>query len=162
MITENEEHQVFYLNFYHLVYHYIQVFIPDSRQNAVQYLYLLSLYSSVNGYPDQSMVQLARWYVCKYVIESNDAKTLLGTLNDEEKVSPCVLSGCHLLTWLIQPALIERQAKLLYIGSREEFTQEILYPTAEQCVQRGRCADAVHVYSVAHVSSWVTPPLSFY
>ena len=87
VITENEEHQVFYLNCYHLVYHYIQVFIPDSRQNAVQYLYLLSLYSTTNGYPDQSMVHLARSYVCKYVIDSNDVKTLLGTLNDEQRVS---------------------------------------------------------------------------
>ncbi|KAL9550891.1 hypothetical protein MBANPS3_004514 [Mucor bainieri] len=133
LITEDEEHQVFYLNFNHLVYHYIQVFIPDSRQTAVQYLYLLSLYSSANGYPDQSMVDLARSYVCKYVIDSNDTKTLLGTLNDEQK-----------------PALIERQKSLLYIKSREEFTQVILYPTAEQCLQRGRCFDAVHIYSVAH------------
>ncbi|GAN05672.1 NIC-domain-containing protein [Mucor ambiguus] len=132
LITENAEHQVFYLNFYHLIYHYIQVFIPDSRQNAVQYLYLLSLYSSGNGYLDQSMVYLARSYVCKYVIDSNDAKTLLGTFNDEQR-----------------PALIERQKSLLYVRSREEFTKVILHPTAEQCIQRGRCSDAVHIYSVA-------------
>ncbi|EPB91877.1 hypothetical protein HMPREF1544_01170 [Mucor circinelloides 1006PhL] len=133
LITDNEENQVFYSNFFHLLYQYVQVFIPDSRQNAVQYLYLLSLYSQENGYPDQSMVQLARSYVCKYVVDSNDAKTLLGTLNEKET-----------------PRLIEDQKNLLYIGTREQFTDLILYPTAEQCIQRGRCSDAVHIYSVAH------------
>ena len=86
MVTDNEENQVFYLNFSHLLYHYIQVFVSGSRQNAVQYLYLLSLYSPENGYPDLSIVHLARSYVCKYVIDSNDARTLLGTLNDEQTV----------------------------------------------------------------------------
>lgn len=53
---------------------------------------------------------------------------------------------------MIQPGLIEDQKSLLYIGTREQFTDLILYPTAEQCIQRGRCSDAVHIYSVAHVS----------
>ena len=90
MITDNEENQVFYLNFFHLLYDYTQVFVRDSRQNAVQYLYLLSLYSPENGYPDLSMIHLARSYVCKYVIDTNDVRTLLGTLNDEQTVSGCV------------------------------------------------------------------------
>ncbi|KAI8644553.1 Nup93/Nic96-domain-containing protein [Parasitella parasitica] len=132
-ITENAKNQVHYFNFPRLLYQYVQVFLSESRQNALQYLYLLSLYSPTNGYHDQSMIQLAKLTVCQFILDTKDFETLLGTTNDT-----------------LKPGLIQSQKSLLYIDSKDKYTEEIMYPTAEKCIQMGRCLDAVNIYVLAH------------
>ncbi|CEP18109.1 hypothetical protein [Parasitella parasitica] len=132
-ITKCPESEVHYFNFPRLLYQYVQVFLTESRQNGLQYLYLLSLYSQINGYRDQSMIQLAKSFVCQFILDTKDFVTLLGSTEDT-----------------LKPGLIESQKSLLYIESKEKYVKEILYPTAEKCIEIGRCPDAVNIYILAH------------
>ncbi|KAI9482779.1 MAG: Nup93/Nic96-domain-containing protein [Benjaminiella poitrasii] len=122
---------VYTLNYPRLIYQYVQTFIQQNAKNALQYLYTLSLYSPKQGYPDQSMVQLAKSYIHKFSLSSNDYQSLLGSETNGRI-----------------PGLIEAQEQLLDIKTWKEYAEQILYPIADGFTHTGRCRDAVHVYSL--------------
>lgn len=74
------------LNFPHLIYQYVQVYIPESLKEALQYLCLLSLYSPKQGYPSNDFVDLAKQNICRFTIASNDFKALLGSRSNETRI----------------------------------------------------------------------------
>lgn len=87
VIADHQENNTFMLDLTRLVYQYVQVYMSNDASNSLQYICLLSLYSPKHGYHDQSMIQLAKSYVCKYTMASKEFKAILGSTNHEENVS---------------------------------------------------------------------------
>ncbi|KAI8979026.1 Nup93/Nic96-domain-containing protein [Pilobolus umbonatus] len=119
-------------NFPRLICQYIRVYNHNSPKDALQYLLLLTLYSTKQGYLNDDMLSLARSYVCEYVLLSNDFKALLGHMEGNR------MNG-----------LIDGQRELLGIQTENDYIEKILHPVGKLCVQNGRCIDAVYAYNLA-------------
>ncbi|KAI8883137.1 NIC-domain-containing protein [Backusella circina FSU 941] len=130
IITDNKNKQLS-LNFGRLIHQYVHVFLYDRPKETLQYIYLLSLYSSRHGYTSDEMVDLCRSYMTTLVLRSIDFKSTLVYLIGDNSV------------------LVSLQLTLAGVDSKNDCIQHILFPLAESCVQMGRCEDAVYTYALS-------------
>lgn len=85
VVIINAENRVT-LNFPRLLYRFVKVYLSNKPNEALQYLYILSLYSPKQGYPDDTMVQIAKDYVCEFIQSSKEYKQILGVANGQERI----------------------------------------------------------------------------
>ncbi|KAI8088019.1 Nup93/Nic96-domain-containing protein [Gilbertella persicaria] len=132
-LLENKSHHGYPSKFAEWIHFYVQAWIPkDQPQLALQYLYLLTLYTTKQGYPNDDMIQLAISFIIQFTLEKNDFKTLIGT--------PQTGRGMGLLY---------QQKELLNIFTDKEYIQMILFPMAQKCIDYGRTTDAVYIYGLS-------------
>ncbi|KAI9366537.1 Nup93/Nic96-domain-containing protein [Pilaira anomala] len=132
ILITNVENRVT-LNFPRLLYRFIKVYLSNKPNEALQYLYILSLYSPKQGYPDDTMVQIAKDYVCEFIQSSKDYKHILGVANGQERI----------------PGPIDKQKELLNINQETEFAKQIIEPIARKFYLTGRRMDAAYTYSLS-------------
>ncbi|KAL4205897.1 hypothetical protein CU097_012532 [Rhizopus azygosporus] len=115
-------------NFPRLVYQYIQIHLSTRPIETLQYLYLLSLYSTKQGYHNDEIITLAKSYLCKVIVKSQNHKEFIDVIYGQR-----------------EPSIIQSQRALLDINSDQEYAQQILYPVADLLLQSGHCREAIDV-----------------
>ncbi|ORE01528.1 NIC-domain-containing protein [Rhizopus microsporus var. microsporus] len=95
---------------------------------TLQYLYLLSLYSTKQGYHNDEMISLAKSYLCKVTVKSQNHKEFIDIIYGQR-----------------EPSILQSQKVLLDINSDQEYAQQILYPVADLLLQSGHCREAIDV-----------------
>ncbi|KAI8371915.1 Nup93/Nic96-domain-containing protein [Blakeslea trispora] len=131
LIKADEQH--YQLNLVRLIHLHIQAWIPaDQPQYAVQYFYLLTLYSTKQGYKNNDMVPLVISHLIRYTVEAKQFEALIGTLE----------AGYH-------SGLLYKQKELLHMFSDRDYTRSILVPMAEKYAAIGRPTDAVYIYGLS-------------
>ncbi|KAG1053251.1 hypothetical protein G6F43_004655 [Rhizopus delemar] len=134
LITNQEGLHLF--NFSRLIYQYIQTYISDRPIEILQYLYLLSLYSTKQGYHNNDMVSLAKSYASNIIAKNKNYREFLDIIYAQR-----------------EPSIIESQKVLLDINSEQEYAEQILYPIASILLQSSRCREAVSVYKLSFDSN---------
>lgn len=71
------------LNFPRLIYQYVRIFAATNPQDALNYMYLLTLYSDRRRDSDD-MMSLCHSYVQDLVLTTKDCNVILGTLSPEQ------------------------------------------------------------------------------
>ncbi|KAI8144737.1 Nup93/Nic96-domain-containing protein [Fennellomyces sp. T-0311] len=121
------------LNFARLIYQYVRISAASNEQNALNYLYLLTLYSDRQRYHSDDMTSLCHAYIRELVSCSKDPKALLGVRSPEQGR---------------QRGQLDVHKELIGITSEKGYAQAILLPLAETYTQEGRFPEAVFVYEL--------------
>lgn len=87
VITNQEGLHLF--NFSRLIYQYIQTYISDRPIEVLQYLYLLSLYSTKQGYHNNDMVSLAKSYASNIIAKNKNYREFLDIIYAQREVNYC-------------------------------------------------------------------------
>ncbi|KAI9494890.1 Nup93/Nic96-domain-containing protein [Zychaea mexicana] len=131
LIVEDDERVSF--NFSRLIYQYIRIFAASNEQNALNYIYLLTLYSDWQRHDSDDMITLSHTYIQELVLGSKDPKAILGVRSPEQGR---------------QRGWLDAHKELIGITSERAFVQAILQPLAEKYAQEGRYSEAVFVYEL--------------
>ncbi|CEI88223.1 hypothetical protein RMCBS344292_02618 [Rhizopus microsporus] len=115
-------------NFPRLIYQYIQIHLSTRPIETLQYFYLLSLYSTKQGYHNDEMITLAKSYLCKVIVKSQNHKEFIDIIYGQR-----------------EPSILQSQRALLDVNSDQEYAQQILYPVADLLLQSGHCREAIDV-----------------
>ncbi|CAO3621472.1 unnamed protein product [Cunninghamella echinulata] len=129
-------------NFSRLIYQYIQKFNKDYPKLSLQYIFLLTLYSTKHGYSNDIMVSLARSYVRDVIISTSVAIT---TADDHHQS----ILGTSTLEKGRQTGYLDEYRYLLDIKDEKQYYQLILQPLANDFSERGRYISGVHVSELA-------------
>lgn len=129
MITEPDGNVS--LNFSRLINQYVRLFIYDDSDNALQYLYLITLY------PTNDMMTLCRQQIIQYIVESKEHKKLIGYTNAHGN--------------LTSQSSIEKFKSLYGIDMYDDqlYKDSILYPIAKKFQEKGDYENAVRVFELS-------------
>lgn len=116
------------LNFARIISQYVRLFVSNQAEFGLQYLYLITLYSS------EDMATICREHVSNYIAGCTDYKNIIGTVNCDYGLS--------------QQGLIAPYIPLVGIPmyDNEAYRNVILSPIAQKFQCRGNYIDAVNVY----------------
>lgn len=119
------------LNFSRLISQYVQLFISDDSDSALQYLYLITLY------PTKDMFILCRQHIIDYVVKYRNYQKLIG--------------GVSVSNYQSYQGAIEKFKSLFGIEFYDDQTYKdsILYPIAKKFHQKGEYENAVNVYELS-------------
>ncbi|KAI8989448.1 Nup93/Nic96-domain-containing protein [Pilobolus umbonatus] len=122
------------LNFGYLINQYVRMFLSDDPDNALQYFYLLTLYSNIEGPTVDDMTILSREYICSYVTGIQDYKAILGYKSNAER----------------HPGSLDTYKSLIGIdNSKDTYRDVILHPMAIEFCNQGKYKDAVSIYELS-------------
>ncbi|KAF7720998.1 hypothetical protein EC973_005635 [Apophysomyces ossiformis] len=121
------------LNFTRLIYQYIRLFSTSNPRQALQYLFLLTLYSDCREATGCDMTSVCYMYIRDLLLTSKEFKALLGSKTSE---------------YNREPGYIDHYKDLLGISNENEYAQALLMPIAEKCELEGRYVEAVAVYEL--------------
>lgn len=119
------------LNFSRLISQFVRLFVSDTSDDALQYLYLITLY------PTPDMTILCREYIINYIVRCNEYKQIIGYIDTKQDT--------------VQPGSIEQYKPLIGIDryDSEAYKTSILYPIAQKFQYTGKYKDAVSVYELS-------------
>ncbi|KAG2205560.1 hypothetical protein INT47_005935 [Mucor saturninus] len=116
------------LNFARIINQYVRLFVSDHAEFALQYLYLITLYSN------EDMTTICREYIANYIAGRTDYKSIIGSV--DKNYAP------------LQQGSIAAYKPLFGIPMYENelYRNTILSPIAQKFQRRGKYTDAVNVY----------------
>ncbi|KAI9255322.1 Nup93/Nic96-domain-containing protein [Sporodiniella umbellata] len=97
----------------------------------LNYLYLLTLYSTKRGYFDNDMTLLAKSHLCNIIAKSRDCTDFLTIIHNQKEDH------------------IAGQKEFLSIASDKEYSEQILSPIGKALFQAGRCKEALLTYKMS-------------
>ncbi|KAG2230498.1 hypothetical protein INT48_009873 [Thamnidium elegans] len=118
------------LNFSRLISQFVRLFVSDASDDALQYLYLITLY------PTEDMTILCREYIINYIVRCSEYKQTIGYIDNKQGA--------------VQPGSIEQYKPLIAIDryNNETYKKAILYPIAQKFQHAGKYEDAISVYEL--------------
>lgn len=119
------------LNFARLISQFVRSFLPTTHDEALHYLFLITLY------PSEDMKLLCREQVLNYIVCCKDYKQIIGNIDQKQG--------------RVQPGTIEAYKSLIGIDRYdvETYRDTVLYPIAQKFEYTGNYQDAVSVYEFA-------------
>jgi nuclear pore complex protein Nup93 len=132
-------YEIVSLNFARLLHNYTRFFYRSDTVEALQYIYLISLYGKISDADDRSMADeynaIAQRYVRDIVLDTRGFASLLGEVRPD---------GTRM------PGEVEKSAKLLNLANTQDFVQNITRRAAEKAERDGgRFTEAVVLYNLA-------------
>jgi nuclear pore complex protein Nup93 len=121
------------------LHNYTRFFYRSDTVEALQYIYLISLYGKISDADDRSMADeynaIAQRYVRDIVLDTRGFASLLGEVRPD---------GTRM------PGEVEKSAKLLNLANTQDFVQNITRRAAEKAERDGgRFTEAVVLYNLA-------------
>ncbi|WVR05746.1 hypothetical protein IAU60_002771 [Kwoniella sp. DSM 27419] len=133
LITDNAD--VSYLNFPRLIKQYIAPFYKLEPQTALQYAYLVALFSdSSNPAVAQKQKQLALELVRDIVLASRSWSKLLGSVRADGSK---------------ETGVIERDLKLLRLSDEQDYLRQVVLAAAEQSSLHASLTDSIELFHLA-------------
>lgn len=119
------------LNFGRLISQYVRLFVSDTLDDALQYLYLITLY------PTEDMMIICREQIFNYAVSCNDYKKIIGAIDYNYDQT--------------QQGSIVPYKPLIGVDIHDDdiYRDTILIPIAKKFQERGKYADAVNVYELS-------------